>query len=96
MHISEEYVISMDEFLKNYVLPDSYDEQLCKNINHLDITELNLPNVKRIAYKYVTMEDILTGRVLLVRAKSSKKRKEIWAYVRPEIEKERKIRSGKF
>ena len=86
--------IPMEEFLENYVLFDDYDEQLCYGINHLNITEL-LPNIKRTRFEDLKVDDLLTGRVLLVYAKY-KRGNAVFPYIRPELVKERMKRNGKF
>ena len=79
---SEYRVISMQEFIENYLMVYNNID----NINHYDITDLNLDGVKRIPNDIVSDEDIMTGRVILVEASGSKHHgKMVCAYLRPDI-----------
>ena len=74
--------ISMQEFIENYL--NVYNN--IDNINHYDITDLNLAGVTRIPNDIVTEEDLMTGRVILVESSGSKHRgKMVCAYLRPDI-----------
>lgn len=84
--IPSKYIIKMSEFLKNYVLLDEYNEN-CERLNHLDISELNLPNIKRIPNSIVNEEDVLNGTIILVEAKT-KSGNSVCAYIRPSLVKE--------
>ena len=74
--------ISMQEFIENYL--NVYNN--VDNINHYDITELNLDGVTRVPDDIVTEEDIMTGKIILVKSSGSKHHgKMICAYLRPDI-----------
>ena len=85
------YIIRMPEFLKNYVLLDEYNEN-CDKLNHLDVTEMDLPNIKRIPNNLVSEEDVLNGTVLLVEAKSKNSGSCICAYIRPSLVKKGRMK----
>lgn len=74
--------ISMQEFIENYLnVKENID-----NINHYDITDLNIKGVTRVPDSIVTDEDIETGRIILVESSGLKHRgKMICAYLRPDI-----------
>ena len=83
-YFSKEYIISMEEFLKNYVLLDEYDRKLHRHLNHYDITELEIPYIKRIPLKVVSEEEVLSGNILLVESSGFKgKGTMVCAYKRP-------------
>lgn len=78
-------VISMSEFIMNYLHVDNLEEVLNK-VNHYDITDLNIKGVKRVPNDLVTADDIQTGRVLLVESSGFKHHgKMICAYIRPDL-----------
>ena len=77
--------ITMVEFITQYL---SYNDDTSNllNINHYDITELNIPGVKRVPNDLVTKEDIIRGSVLLVESKGFKHHgKMTCAYLRPDL-----------
>ncbi len=77
--------ISMVEFITQY-LPDVEDATNLLNINHYDITQLNIPGVRRVPNDLVTKEDIMRGSVLLVESKGFKHHgKMTCAYLRPDL-----------
>ncbi len=77
--------ISMVEFITNYLPYDENTSNLL-NINHYDITELNIPGVKRVPNELVTKEDLIRGSVLLVESKGFKHHgKMTCAYLRPDL-----------
>ena len=84
INFKRERVISMVEFLRDY-LHVGYEVDVTK-INHFDLDELNLLGVKRVPNQCVDIDDIRTGRILLVEAKGFKHRGNvIYAYIRPDI-----------
>ena len=88
MNINNKYIISMMDFLTNYLKLDNIDELLTK-LNHYDLSELNIDGVKRVPNDLVTTEDIQTGRVLLVKSKGFKHHGNmVCAYLRPNLVKE--------
>ena len=81
---SEYKTISMQEFIKNYLKLENSENM--ENINHYDITDLNIKGVTRVPNDVVTDDDIKTGRIILVEASGQKhKGKMICAYLRPDI-----------
>ena len=78
-------VISMSDFIKNYLDVSTININI-DHINHYDITQLNIKGVKRVPDHLVTLDDINTGRVILVRASGFKhKSSRICAYLRPDL-----------
>ena len=76
--------ISMKEFIENYLNIDNNED--IENINHYDITDLNIEGVTRVPNHIVTEDDLKTGRIILVESTGSKHRgKMICAYLRPNI-----------
>lgn len=80
--------ISLLEFLTDYLELDNELEQ--KKIEHLskgthqDIKELAFPYVKTIPFEEIEREDILTGKVILIRdGKSTSNNLRIAPYIRP-------------
>ena len=87
MKIDARYVISMMDFLVNYLHIENVDDVL-NQINHRDITELNIDGVKRVPSQLVKNSDVVKGRVLWVESTGAKhKGKEINAYMRPDLVK---------
>jgi len=85
MKIDKNNVISMMDFLINYVRVENVDEILTQ-INHYDITDLNIDGIKRVPNDLVTEDDIRTGRILMVESSGFKHRgKMICAYIRPNL-----------
>ena len=83
---SEYKTISMQEFIENYLNVKNNDDNSIENINHYDITDLNLQGVTRVPNDIVTDDDIKTGRIILVEASGAKHQgKMICAYLRPDI-----------
>ena len=77
--------ITMVEFITQYLPYDDKTTNLL-NINHYDITELNIPGVRRVPNDLVTKEDIIRGSVLLVESKGFKHHgKMTCAYLRPDL-----------
>ena len=75
--------ISIQEFIANYL---EIDHNNIENINHYDITDLNMEGVTRVPNEIVTDEDIKTGRIILVESSGPKHHgKMICAYLRPDI-----------
>ena len=84
INFKRERVISMVEFLRDY-LDVGYEIDISR-INHFDLDELNISGVKRVPNQCVDIDDIRTGRILLVEAKGYKhKGNVIYAYLRPDI-----------
>ena len=84
INFGRERVISMVEFLQDY-LNVGYEIDISR-INHFDLDELHISGVKRIPNQCVDIDDVRTGRVLLVSAKGYKhKGNVVYAYLRPDI-----------
>ena len=80
---SEYKTISMQEFIENYL---NVKNDNIENINHYDITDLNMKGVTRVPNDIVTDDDIKTGRIILVESSGPNHRgKMICAYLRPDI-----------
>lgn len=78
--------ISMQEYITEYLNIHGSCLGTLLNANHYDLTELNIPGVKRVPNQLVTTEDIMRGSILLVEAKGSKNHgKMTCAYLRPEL-----------
>lgn len=80
--------ISLLEFLTGYLeLDNEFDQKKIESLSkatHKDIKELELPYVKTIPFEEVEREDVLTGKVILVRdGKSRPNNLRIAPYIRP-------------
>ena len=81
---SEYKTISMQEFIEKFLKVKTIEN--IDNINHYDITDLNLQGVTRVPNDIVTDDDLKTGRIILVESSGPKhKGKMICAYLRPDI-----------
>ena len=90
--VPSRYVIKMSEFLENYVLPDGEYNPDCENIDHYSITELNLPNIKRIPNYLINENDLLTGDIILVEAGTKNSGRSVCAYIRPSLVKKERMK----
>ena len=80
------HVLTMLDFLSNYVGLEQSELISLIGANHYDIEELNIPGVHSIPREYITDADILSGRVLLVTASGFKKSGSmIRGYERPSL-----------
>lgn len=88
----ERYIITLREFLNDFLdikkltnIDDKKMNQLAK-FSHLQIKDLNLPNVQCIPFEMLTEELLMRGDVLLVAdGKSNGKKKNLAPYIRPEL-----------
>ena len=77
--------ISMVEFITQYLHYKDTTSNLL-SINHYDISELNIPGVRRVPNDMVSKEDLIRGTVLLVESKGYKHHgKMTCAYLRPDL-----------